>query len=296
MEPQAEIGRIAGVSKGIRANEKKEYCGHRTGIRTCSLLLSLFVVVGAAGFTVAGVAKATPQSAHSLETTPQPSVKSLAQNWQPRITVHVYNYAQVGANVLLEGEQIATDILRKAGVDTVWLACSAGKETHGEAQCPTPSSPLDLTLNLVTSAKAKKFRLAGDAYGFALGTTNWEFACYAWVFYDLLKDSALEFQLSTEHLLGNIIAHELGHLLLGANAHSSGGIMRGRWSVEQLLVADHGGLAFSNIERARIRNSVLARFQAQRSAQAQQAPDTTSATKNNEISVARREGPPSKWT
>ena len=43
-------------------------------------------------------------------------------------------------------------------------------------------------------------------------------------------------------------------------------------------IADRGELDFSNSERARIQNSVLARHQAQGLAQAQQAPDATSST------------------
>ncbi len=242
------------------------------------------MIVGAAEFTISGAAKATPQTANSLETTSQPPLKPPTQEWQPQIIVHVYNYAQVDPGDLLGSEQIAADILRKASVETVWLACSAG-----EAECTRPFSPLDLTLNLVTSAKAKHFRLVEDAYGFALGSSNKGFACYAWVFYDLLKDSASELQVNTAHLLGNIIAHELGHLLLGANAHSNWGVMRARWSGKQLLAADRRELGFSNIECAKIQNSVAARHQAQLSAQAQQAPDATMSTTNNEVPSGLRD-------
>jgi len=96
--------------------------------------------------------------------------------------------------------------------------------------------------------------------------------------------SALKLQLDTAHILGNVIAHELGHSLFGPNAHTSWGLMCARWSPEQLLAADRGNLGFSNIERAKIQNSLVTRHQAQGSARAQQAPDTPSSTANNEIS------------
>jgi hypothetical protein len=289
MKPQAEIGRIEHESGHARGGGRKGYRGHKSGSRARGLVLSLLVTFGAAELTTGAVAKATPQSENSLETTSQLSAKPPAQDWHPQITVHVYNYAQVDARDLLGGEQIAADILRKAGVDIVWLTCSTGERFHGEAECPRPSSSLDLILQLVTSAKAKQFRLMDNAYGFAVGSTNKEFTCFAWVFYDLLNGSALKLQMSTAHILGNIIAHELGHLLLGANAHSNWGIMRGRWSVKQLLAADCRELGFSNAERAKIQNSVAARHQAQILDQAQQAPDATNAATNNEIPSGLRD-------
>jgi hypothetical protein len=265
MKSQIEIGR------------KADEDGHRRGIRACRLTLSLLLVIGCAQLLAGAVTHATP------------SANPAPQDWQPQIIVRVHNYAQVDAKVLLGGEQIAADILRDAGVDTVWLACSAGKGLPGEPRCARSQTSLDLTLNLETSAKVKQFRLVDDAYGFAAASTNKEFTCDAWVFYDLLKDAALKLQMSTAHLLGNIIAHEFGHLLLAANAHTSWGLMRARWSPEQLLAADRGELDFSNIERAKIRNSVVARHEAQPLAQAQQAPDAASSAAISEIPIAPRD-------
>ncbi len=286
MKPQTGIGRIEGESRRVRGSGKREYRGHKCGFRARRLMLSLFVVVAAAELTTGAIIKATPQTANSFDTTSQLSVKPPAQDWRPQIIVHVYNYAQVESGDLLGGEQIAADILRKTGVEGVWLACSAG-----EAQCAKPFSPLDLTLNLVTSAKAKQFRLVDDAFGFADGSEDKEFSCYAWVFYDLLKNSALKFQVNTAHLLGNIIAHEFGHLLLGINAHSNRGIMRARWAEKQLLAADRGELGFSSTERAKIHDSVALRHQAQILAQAQKAPDVKSPTANNNIPFELRDAP-----
>ncbi len=95
------------------------------------------------------------------------------------------------------------------------------------------------------------------------GKCNNEFTSDAWVFFDLLRKAASEFQLNTSLVLGNIIAHELGHLLLGANAHSKWGLMRARWTREDLVAADRGELSFSNLERDRIHIAVIARYQAQ---------------------------------
>jgi hypothetical protein len=105
------------------------------------------------------------------------------------------------------------------------------------------------------------------------------------IFYDQAKELAVDKKLILPQILGSVTAHELGHLLLGANRHSTSGLMRAVWSREELLAANLSGLHFSNSERTRIQNSVFARHQAQRLPQAQQAPNAKSSrAKRNSLS------------
>jgi hypothetical protein len=39
---------------------------------------------------------------------------------------------------------------------------------------------------------------------------------------------------SKGQILGHAVAHEIGHLLMGTNSHSSRGLMRGNWKVDAL--------------------------------------------------------------
>jgi hypothetical protein len=283
MKPQAEIGGIEGQSNRDRHSAKKSHRQHSITIRARRLTLALLTAVGAAELMIAAVTNATPQTANSQDTTAQLSVQAPAQNWQPQITVRVHNYAQIDSQVLLGSEQIVSDILRKAGVDTVWLACTSGEGSHSDPDCAKPLSPADLNLNLPKPNATKLYHRADSVYGFTLESN-------VWVFFDRVKASASELQLNTAHILGNVIAHELGHLLLGENAHSAWGLMRAWWSPQQLMAANRGELSFSNMERAKIRDFVLASHQEQISAQAHQSPDATISTANNEIPAARRDG------
>ena len=63
----------------------------------------------------------------------------------------------------------------------------------------------------------------------------------------------------TARILGHTMAHELGHLLLGANAHSPSGIMRGVWLPEDLKFMRWGELTFTLRQSDQIRNSLLRR-------------------------------------
>jgi len=53
-------------------------------------------------------------------------------------------------------------------------------------------------------------------------------------------------------LLGDVLAHELGHLILGSG-HTSAGIMRAAWSPRELGALRKGRLQFTDDERQRIR-------------------------------------------
>ena len=49
---------------------------------------------------------------------------------------------------------------------------------------------------------------------------------------------------SPADIMGHVMAHELGHLLLGLNSHSSLGIMQAHWTDRQLRQMSMGFLKF----------------------------------------------------
>jgi hypothetical protein len=64
------------------------------------------------------------------------------------------------------------------------------------------------------------------------------------VFYENVKELSSESGSFFGEVLGDAMAHELGHLLPGSG-HSSGGIMRARWTLRDLKLADPARLQFS---------------------------------------------------
>ena len=86
---------------------------------------------------------------------------------------------------------------------------------------------------------------SGDAvFGIAFLSSDGEGA-YSDVFYDSVKKLHEEWPTRTPILLGHVIAHEIGHLLLGTNAHSWMGIMRSQWQGEELQSIAMGKLLFT---------------------------------------------------
>ena len=177
---------------------------------------------------------------------------------QSIITIRVHNYAQVKSSVLLPATKAASEILREAGVDTVWVECPVGQPLLLGSVCANPVTPLDLVVNLLPRS-TQDLHCQGGILGAAKEGTGRNFGFLASVFYDNLTVYSAQRALGLSPLLGHVIAHELGHLLLGSNSHSANGIMRARWRGEELLAAEQGGLSFSFCEKKRLQIAMAAR-------------------------------------
>ena len=81
------------------------------------------------------------------------------------------------------------------------------------------------------------------------------------VSYDRVEQICADFNLPRSTLLGHVMAHELGHFLLGKNSHSSDGIMIASFREQDLRRAERGKLLFTKRQavqmRARIRGVAL---------------------------------------
>jgi len=144
----------------------------------------------------------------------------------PAITVLVFNFRQAPAETLVKAE-------KEAGVPVTWRDCPTGNE-------PCQKGP-GRVFFLAMMAGPIQNKFLDSISGYALLPAH-----LAAVYYDYLpripggesnkNDIAL--------VLGCVIAHELGHLLLGAHEHSIGGIMQARWGIEQTRLALMSQLSF----------------------------------------------------
>ncbi len=184
-----------------------------------------------------------------------------------QITIRVLDYSQSNPSVRQHAEQVAGDILQKAGVVARWIDCPVG--SSGTGACSSPLSTLDLVVNLLPQSMSDRARFAGGVLGSAIEGTGDNFGFIASIFYDLAKERAAEHQVDFGELLGDAVAHELGHLLLGTNSHSGRSLMSAFWSGNQFRLAAQGGLEFSSAEVKRIEASMNARTLAEVTRRAQ---------------------------
>src|SRR6266566_4513303 len=76
--------------------------------------------------------------------------------------------------------------------------------------------------------------------------------CQADIFYEGIEKLRYETFVDPAIILGHVAAHEIGHLLLGSNSHSTGGIMRAHWNMEELARANKRLLLFTKSQSHRM--------------------------------------------
>jgi hypothetical protein len=176
----------------------------------------------------------------------------------PKITLRVYNYARVPTPILFSTEPMATKIFRQAGVETEWLDCRLSAAEPRTPACERPLTASDLILKLLPVSMAQTIAANGDTFGIAL-TVDGKPAKDAIIFYQRALDIARTGYVHEQEILAAAMAHEIGHLLLGSNSHSSTGIMRAKWTRDELELARLGRLLFTPEQSTLLRAEVLAR-------------------------------------
>ena len=175
------------------------------------------------------------------------------------ISVRVNDYGQLSHATLNGAEREAARIMGKAGLRTVWLNCP-GKSTLEVAPdlCTEPLQPMDIVLRLIPEPQNNKYE--DSVFGFAvipiLASVYVNYAV------ERAKRDNAEFEIPI--VLGNVIAHEIGHLLLGLNSHSGSGIMQKRWQRSQVRQAVIGNLLFTKEQGSLMRAEIQKRANVQR--------------------------------
>lgn len=171
----------------------------------------------------------------------------------PAITVSVYNDIQLPARVLADAEREAARIFEKAGVSILWISCALSSDAHADMRCRERPSPMHLNVRIVPHAVTA----SDDALGVAFLSKEGD-GVYGDVFYDSIDKLDPDSEIGSARLLGHVMAHEVGHLILGSNAHSHCGVMSPSWHGEELRLASRGDLLFSE-EEVRLMRKRLSR-------------------------------------
>jgi len=142
------------------------------------------------------------------------------------LTVLVFNFRQVSIDILSNAEKETDQIFGHAGIQVVWQECPTGNEP-----CRIGPGPVFF---LAIKAGPVQNKFLDVVSGQAIVANH-----IAVVYYDALpplpRGKTGPHEAST--LLACVIAHELGHVLLGAHGHSIHGVMRDRWDIEQTRLA-----------------------------------------------------------
>jgi hypothetical protein len=169
-----------------------------------------------------------------------------------RLTVLVYDYAGVQGDTLAKAEQVTSRIFHHSGVEVTWRLCRIPGSLV-LLKCPDPSL-MTPALRLVP-----RFQVVGDrVHAEAMGYSTGDFATVSVEFAQRLEESGVA---QLPEILGHIIAHEIGHLLLPGGRHSLSGIMKARWRSDDWRLVCQGELNFAPEQSRFLRAELLRRLQ-----------------------------------
>jgi len=176
---------------------------------------------------------------------------------RPAITIRVVNESAADARTISLARKEAMRIFAEAGIDLVWLDCDlAGSESGTGNACHQDRGPAEFWVRIVMR---RPTATSGDVLGFAeiderLGTGS------AGIYYPAVEAVTRKWQVRAGEVLAAAISHEVGHLVLGAKAHSSRGVMQANWGRTQCELIAISELNFTPEEAKGLRERVETRM------------------------------------
>jgi len=161
----------------------------------------------------------------------------------PHLNVIVRFSAELPDGLVADAETSSARVFAKAGVAMQWRNCPARDGEFLDDACQGSTGGNDLVLQIVPRAE----RAQGAVFGVAFVSGSG--GAYADIFFDRIQrihDENRKISIAT--LLGYVMAHEIGHLLLGEHSHSQAGLMLGKWHADELAKIGRGGLYFDSRE------------------------------------------------
>jgi len=148
-------------------------------------------------------------------------------NSHPEVLVHVLDaFPAIGPpQILLQGEETATKILDSAGVRLRWDNVQSSSRKKSQANgCGTDGPVQTIVIRFAPSLpRDHNPHALAEAHPYAQDDAG------VTVFYDRVLPIFSWYPRSEGRILGHVLAHEVGHMLLGVVSHSETGLMKSEW-------------------------------------------------------------------
>lgn len=172
--------------------------------------------------------------------------------WEP-LPIKLFNDADVGNDVLNPAKEEAAWLLKSVCVDVTWVPCLiVGVSNLTPCQAPVRA----IELHILSSPATNDF--SEDTLGIAmphLGSADHAGAFLSRVRQTAARNAGI---IDVSDLLGYVMVHEIGHLLLHSAAHSSEGLMRAQFRPADLKKAAQRQLKFTPEQAEAIHRNALA--------------------------------------
>ena len=162
------------------------------------------------------------------------------------VSVRIYNTAGVPDETRRAALALASRALGASRISVGWFECGIGDS------CGTPPAVGELMVRLLRSPRTMT-ATAPFVLGEASIDTTARAGVLASIYVDRVELMAGLAEIDPASLLGRAIAHEVGHLLLASNAHGTRGLMRARWSPDDLRRNDALDWVLTDEDAAAIR-------------------------------------------
>jgi hypothetical protein len=158
--------------------------------------------------------------------------------WEP-LPVKLFNDAGVGRHVLDHAKGDAAWLLESVCVNLAWVPCPVVSRSN-LTPCRAPARAIEL--HILLSPATNDF--TADSMGIAM--PHYGSGDHSGVFWSRVRQTAARTGVvDSSDLLGTVMAHEIGHLLLHSTTHSSEGVMRADFRPEDLKKAGQRQLRFT---------------------------------------------------
>jgi hypothetical protein len=176
------------------------------------------------------------------------------------VRLHVFNTARLPSPLLTDAEREASSVYRTAGVMLVW---TDGLADH-DSNPVSPNAGVDLRVIVVAGTAERRLIDDGHLGDTILGFAPTRRGCFcgrnAYIFSERIMTIGYQRGNPTS-LLGRVVAHEVGHLLLSSDSHSRTGIMRATLDTDLALqprfTTDEVGALRRGIARLRATQTVI---------------------------------------
>jgi len=146
---------------------------------------------------------------------PKALAKGLPQE-SARVTVSVFADSDISFDIIKQAEKVSSQVFQESGIHVDWINCSPRADASGgEIACRQSAFPWHLHVRIMQRSLNLKNSILGISYLSPDGS-----GFQADIFYKGIEELHRETSLHPAIILGHVVAHEIGHLLLGSNSHS----------------------------------------------------------------------------
>jgi hypothetical protein len=164
------------------------------------------------------------------------------------LTIAVHDYSTLEPASFQRAAEVTRRIFGTAGIRLELAPCPLSPiETSEKIRCGRGPNSEGLTMNILPGTMARHLSRPPGEFGRSLATD-------AYIFLDRIDEVNEGDRRGRDLLLGYILAHELGHLLLGHGSHSRAGIMKAVVVPDDIVQLRQGTVTFHPAEAKRMRD------------------------------------------